>query len=401
MKYKISQTQPKIDSYRSTSSMSGSSSTIPTLFINDFSARSTTTDQTTIIDDENNNNRKSFLMNNLHRQLGELDMITERLKARLHSGSEVSSTSTVRCTSVPPFTNMSTHRQEIDSTRSTSTIQSDFLEHFPESLSGRPLMSNGLNVTDALSYHNDQVRLAQELMTKANHLLESSKDFFNKATPTPPPPPLLPETTTTTVVERPLSSPPPMLPNFNNTTEFHIKLPSPVHETQSPEHQQQQQQQQQNASIIWSDEEDNDHDEQNQSFLPIGLPPTQHRLLAHATESPISSPSPPPPLPTISASYEETPEVDVVHIRPLNNLSAFNFDCQQLNESFSPQVSVRRTIFSEEQQQQQQPPPPPQSPSSSSSSDTSVIDSSWVEQRRPLVHERPPSRQVAFIFHFN
>ncbi|CAF3564050.1 unnamed protein product, partial [Rotaria socialis] len=47
----------------------------------------------------------------------------------------------------------------IDTTRSTTTtIQTDLLEHFPESLSGRPLMSNDLNVTDVLSLHNDQVR---------------------------------------------------------------------------------------------------------------------------------------------------------------------------------------------------------------------------------------------------
>jgi len=63
-------------------------------------------------------------------------------------------------------------------TTNTDTLQSDFLEHFPESLNGKPLISNGLNVTDVLSLHNDQVRLAQELMTKANYLLESSKDLF-------------------------------------------------------------------------------------------------------------------------------------------------------------------------------------------------------------------------------
>lgn len=176
------------------------------------------------------------------RQLGELDVITERLKARLHSGSEMSSSSTVttaRCSSVPPpaaFLSVHTnpHRPDLDSARSASTtIQTDLLEHFPESLSGRPLMSNGLNVTDVLSIHNNQVRLAQELMTKANHLLESSKDFFNKP-PTPPPPPssstLLPPALSTIVEKRPSPSPPPAMPNFNATTEFRTTPRSPVME---------------------------------------------------------------------------------------------------------------------------------------------------------------------------
>ncbi|CAM4903484.1 unnamed protein product [Rotaria socialis] len=112
----------------------------------------------------------------------------------------------------------------IDTTRSTTTtIQTDLLEHFPESLSGRPLMSNGLNVTDVLSLHNDQVRLAQELMTKANHLLETSKDFFNK-TPIPPPP----STSLSTIVEQQSTpSPPSALPNFNMTNEFRITAGSP------------------------------------------------------------------------------------------------------------------------------------------------------------------------------
>jgi hypothetical protein len=136
---------------------------------------------------------------------------------------------TTRCSSVPPPStlvpfNINSNHQDIDSTRSTTTtIQTDLLEHFPESLSGRPLMSNGLNVTDVLSLHNDQVRLAQELMTKANHLLETSKDFFNKPS-TPPPPP----TTLSTIVERRSTpSPPPVLPNFNTTTEFRTTEKSP------------------------------------------------------------------------------------------------------------------------------------------------------------------------------
>lgn len=176
--------------------------------------------------------RKSILCLFFSRQLGELDVMTERLKSRLHSGSEMSSSTatTARCSSVPPpatFLSIHTnsHRPDIDSSRSASTtIQTELLEHFPESLSGRPLMSNGLNVTDVLSIHNDQVRLAQELMTKANNLLESSKDFFNK----PPTPTPLPAPTLTIIAEQPTTrSPPPAMPNFNATTEFRTVEKSP------------------------------------------------------------------------------------------------------------------------------------------------------------------------------
>ena len=149
---------------------------------------------------------------------------------------------TNRCQSVPPSLTLSPFnlplntnsiQQDIDTTRSTTTtIQTDLLEHFPESLSGRPLMSNGLNVTDVLSLHNDQVRFAQELMTKANHLLETSKDFFNK-TPTPPPP----STSLSTIVEqRSTPSPSPALPNFNMTNEFRITEGSPQITVKKAEH---------------------------------------------------------------------------------------------------------------------------------------------------------------------
>lgn len=121
--------------------------------------------------------------------------------------------------------------QDTDSAHSTArTIEKDLLEQFPESLSGKPLISNGLNVTDVLSYHNDQVRLAQELVTKANHLLEASKDFFEKPPavstlpPLPPPPPSPPVLSTVTenkssVISSAPTSPPAM-PNFNATREF-------------------------------------------------------------------------------------------------------------------------------------------------------------------------------------
>lgn len=324
---------------------------------------------TSMIDDDNN--KQSFLMSNLRRQLGELDVITERLKARFYSGSEATSTtSTARPASVPPPPlilpiQLDTQRTENDSNR--STIQTDFLEQFPESLSGRPLMSNGLNVTDVLSMHNDQVRLAQELMSKANHLLETSKDFFTKA-PTPPPQPAPPAPPPQPIViERRTTPTPPTLPKFDPPDE---------------------------NSIIWSDD---DHDEHNESFLPIGLPPIQHRPLVTTTStSPIRIEENPP--------IDEI-ESDFVHPRPLNNLSAFDFDCQQMNAAQpSPptaSTSARRTIFSPDEQKRDR-----SSSSSASSplaatvqqsfaSDSSVIDRQWLEEQKQ--RERIPSetsRQV-------
>jgi hypothetical protein len=121
-------------------------------------------------------------------------------------------------------------------------------------------------------------------MTKANYLLETSKDFFIKPS---------------TIIEKE-STPPPILPNFNTTN----NLPQINRNSFEEKYQ--------NNSIIWSDEEeDNEH---NESFLPIGVPPIHH----HST---ISS----------SSHLEQQDDIDIVHIRPLNNLSAFNFDCQQMN----------------------------------------------------------------------
>ncbi|CAF1106445.1 unnamed protein product [Rotaria sp. Silwood1] len=443
-KYKSNQNQTNINSHRSTSTTSDN---ISSTIINDLSARISTGGQTSLnismIDDDNN--KKSFLMNNLQRHLSELGVITERLKARLYSGSEINSTtnessSTMmknRCQSVPPSStltpfnlslNTNSIRQDIDTTRSTTTtIQTDLLEHFPESLSGRPLMSNGLNVTDVLSHHNDQVRLAQELMTKANHLLETSKDLFNKKQiPTPPPP----STLLSTIMEkRSTPSPPPILPNFNVTNEFRITEGSPLITSKNTEHITSSfEPQHHNNSIVWSDEEDNEHD---QSFLPIGLPPNHHRLMTSVTiTQPPPSPPPPPPPPIqteeTSTHWEQQDDIDVVQIRPLNNISAFNFDCQQmnadrLNNNLSPKHTTRRNIFSTEpitnNQQQQQisssftdqhkkisptlsiehqsfsssssssssssPQPPPQAQTQQSfNSDTSIIDRSWLEQQR-------------------
>ncbi|CAF3575312.1 unnamed protein product [Rotaria sordida] len=443
-KYKSNQNQSNINSHRSTSTRSEniSSSTI----ISDLSARTSTDGQASMnlsmIDDDND--KKSFLMNNLQRHLSELGIITDRLKARLYSGSETASTTTTnessstiiknRCQSVPPSSmltqfnlplNTNSIHPDIDTTRSTTTttttttMQTDLLEHFPESLSGRPLMSNGLNVTDALSHHNDQVRLAQELMTRANHLLETSKDFFNK-TSIPPPP----STSLSTIMEkRSTPSPPPVLPNFNATNEFRITEGSSVITSKNPEHITNSfEQQHHNGSIVWSDEEDNEHD---QSFLPIGLPPNHHRLMTPVTVTQSPSPPPPPPIQTeeTSTHREQQDNIDVVQIRPLNNISAFNFDCQQmnadrLNGNLSPKPIARRNIFSTEpitddQQQQKQisssftdqhkkssptlsikrqsfspssssssSPPPPAQTQQSFTSDTSIIDRNWLEQQR-------------------
>ncbi|CAF4338586.1 unnamed protein product, partial [Rotaria sp. Silwood2] len=74
--------------------------------------------------------------------------------------------------------------------------------------------------------------------------------------------------------------------------------------------------------IIWSDEEDDEHD---QSFLPIGLPPIHHRsIIPTFVSSPLH-------IEENSNHQEQQDDIDIVHIRPLNNLSAFNFDCQQMN----------------------------------------------------------------------
>ncbi len=195
------------------------------------------------------------------------------------------------------------------------------------------------------------------------------------------------------------------------------------------------------GSILWSDEEDDEH---NQSFLPIGLPPTQHRLIAPVTVSPTFEET--------STNREQQDDIDVVRIRPLNNLSAFNFDCQQmneerLNETLSPKPIIRRNIFSTEpiidnrhqqtsfsskdqnkksssstvtiERQSLSSSPSSSSSSSSSSSpsrpqplqsftsDTSVIDTNWIEQQRirdtnthsvppSTLHDRSITRQVYF-----
>jgi hypothetical protein len=203
--------------------------------------------------------------------------MTERLKSRSYSNSEISSRSS---STIPPSSTLTNNSLRQD----TDTIQKNSLEHFPESLSGKPLISNGLNVTDMLSLHNAQVRLAQEMMTKANHLLETSKDFFVK----PP------------TIEQEFTASPSMLANFNTTNEF-----------QTTDHSLKQQ-----HSIIWSDEDD----EHNQNLLPINHLPIPRRSVSSSFH-----------LEDNSTYREEQNDVDIVHIHPLNNLSAFNFDRQQMN----------------------------------------------------------------------
>lgn len=61
----------------------------------------------------------------------------------------------------------------------TDTLASDFLEHLPDN--NKSSVHHVDTVTDALSMHNDHVCLAQELMAKANHLLQSSKDLFDES----------------------------------------------------------------------------------------------------------------------------------------------------------------------------------------------------------------------------
>lgn len=188
-----------------------------------------------------------------------------------------------------------------------------------------------------------------------------------------------------------------------------------------------------NGSLDWSDE-DNEEEEHNQSFLPIGLPPAQHRLRTPLLDSP---PLVPAHVEEISTHQEQQNDIDVVHIRPLNNLSAFNFDCQQMNEermneTLSPKPITRRTIFPTEPRTDHhhyqqtsfesenhnkkssssstvtierhslhasssssspRSSPPPQ-PLQSFNSDTSVIDTHWIEQQRQRdaqIHNVPPS----------
>ncbi|UJR25905.1 hypothetical protein I4U23_007253 [Adineta vaga] len=292
LRYNSKQYQPKLDSHRS------SSTSVPPLVLTDLSARSNTGSQislnSSVIDD--NSHKESFLMNNLRRQLGELDVITERLKARFYSNSEVPSTltssrsnntvsSTIHQISLPlTVTSNNTHH---------TMTQSDLSQPFPQYLiHERPSISHGHQVADALSLHNDQVRLAQELMSKANHLLETSKDFFVKST-TPPPP------------SSSSSSPLPARPNFNVTHEFEAMdhLLNNDRSTQNIEN---------SNSIIWSDEDDNDHHSHISSI--------EHHITHHS--APLSTVVLPPTYPD---------HIDLVHIRPLNNLSVFDFDCQQMN----------------------------------------------------------------------
>ncbi|CAF1106484.1 unnamed protein product [Rotaria sp. Silwood1] len=76
-------------------------------------------------------------------------------------------------------------------------------------------------------------------------------------------------------------------------------------------------QQHYNRSIIRSDEQNNEHD---QSILPIGLPLNHHCLMTLLT----ITQRPAIHMEQISRNREEQDDMDVVHIRPLNNTFAFN-----------------------------------------------------------------------------
>ena len=197
----------------------------------------------------------------------------------------------------------------------------------------------------------------------------------------------------------------------------------------------------------------------NHNLLPIGLPPTHHHAMTDVTNIPsLPSPSPPPPPPPLpiqteenSTHQEQLDERDIVHIRPLNNLSAFNFDRQQMNEErfndhLSPKPTIRRNIFAtqartDDQQDQElsssfterlkrsspmvtverqsfssstsspspAPVPAPPQVRQSLNSDTSIIGKDWLEQQRTTnatkhrissstFHERSETKQVDFIF---
>ncbi|CAF0935186.1 unnamed protein product [Adineta steineri] len=300
LRYNSKQYQPKLDSDRSRSL------NVPSLIFNDLSARSNTGSQislnSSIIDDQSN--KQSYLRDNLRRQLGELDVMTERLKSRYHTTSEISSTLTTSRTD----TNTSSSSTiipynlplTINSIRSNTqtTNQRDLFEH----LNDKPLINDDITITDALSLHNDQVRLAQELMTQANYLLETSKDLFVQSSTSPQP-------SLSANIERKITEtpPPPVLPNFSTSNEFQIidHLPDndiiPQYINNSFE------QEYQHHSIVWSDEEDKDQNEK--------LPFNYHHSI----------------IPTVISPPIQQDDIDIVHIRPLNNLSAFNFDCQQMN----------------------------------------------------------------------
>lgn len=103
--------------------------------------------------------------------MGELDVITERLKTRYYSTSEICSTSRTN----------SSHRPSSTLTMNTDTLASDFLEPIPDNNNNKSSIHHANTVTDALSMHNDHVCLAQELMAKADHLLQSSKHLFDES----------------------------------------------------------------------------------------------------------------------------------------------------------------------------------------------------------------------------
>ncbi|CAF0774338.1 unnamed protein product [Adineta ricciae] len=271
LRYNSKHHQPKLDSHRS------NSSNVPTLVLSDLSARSNTGSQislnTSAIEDDSH--KESFLMNNLRRQLSELDVITDRLKARYYSNSEISS--------------------ELPSSRSTNTLSSTILPlstHHQKDPTPEPTVNYDLSVTNILSLHNDQVRLAQELMSKASHLLETSKDFFVRSL-TPPP-----SSSASTSMENIITptklapSSPPALPNFNNTHEFEATIRSP-HVDSSPQHHNRKRNSNAINATIWSN--GNHYDHHNSVVSPSTYPD----------------------------------HIDLVHIRPLNDLSTFNFDCQQ------------------------------------------------------------------------
>ncbi|CAF0929940.1 unnamed protein product, partial [Didymodactylos carnosus] len=408
--YNSSHKQEKMDSCRSTAT--STTTTTALNFMSDLSARSGcigSSNSSMIHSNDDESNKQSFLMNNLRRQLGELDVITERLKARYNTRSDVTS-ETDRSSVPPPFEQNSgigrqcdlnlqyrshsalpiieSQHQQLPLSRTKSPLDVDISEHFPESLSGKPLISDGLNVTDVLTLHNDQVRLAQELMSKANHLLETSKDFFTTADVNEQRSNLNRNNNYNKIIEHPTETT--LRTNFNTTNEFHtaehdnekLVVQSTTDHRQSPvaRHQLTRTTVQTNTidndghvssdssfeqndsptamshngrlnQTSWTDNE-NDDDPNNQTYWPIGVPPNRIKTAPTHIEQQASRSIITLSPPKQNKIYDndgtggggDEKDDDVVSIRPLNDLSAFNFDwnqmnAQRLNDDFSPYES--------------------------------------------------------------
>ncbi|CAF0752136.1 unnamed protein product [Didymodactylos carnosus] len=392
--YNYFNNRQKLDSSRSTAT--SATTTTGLNFMADLSARSghiCSSNSSTIQNNDDETNKQSLLMTNLRRQLGELDVITERLKARCYAGSDVSS-ETGRSSVPPPSeqnsmigrqsdlnlqyrshsaTSKSQH-QQLPSSCTKSTFDIDISEHFPESLNGKPLISNGLNVTDVLTLHNDQVRLAQQLMSKANHLLETSKDFFTTADMNVQLSNLNKNTNDNSNNQRtdhPMKAS--LKTNFNMTSEFQVPelddeklviLPITEHRQSPPLARQRLTTTTIKTSNIGIDERvnsfehnyspttiisngqlnhtsqtnnENENDLNNQAHWPIEILPDRIKTASSNIEQQAYSTITLPLTKRNKNNYNDggggndDKHNDTVNIQPLNDLSAFNFDWNKMN----------------------------------------------------------------------